>query len=86
MGKDKSGDFTVARNDNSDHEGAVALNGEGGLVSVGKPASASADQRIRMPRSRHRKRGHSPDPVGACLRCSRRPQTTLPVGRSTGFT
>ena len=36
MGKDKSGDFTVARNDNSDYEGAVALNGEGGLVSVGR--------------------------------------------------
>lgn len=37
------------------------------------PALASPDQRIRMPRSRRRKRGHSPDPVGACLRCSRRP-------------
>jgi hypothetical protein len=32
LGKDKSGDFTVARND---YEGAVGLNGEGGLVSVG---------------------------------------------------
>ena len=37
------------------------------------PALASPDQRIRMPRSRRRKRGHSPDPVGACLRCNRRP-------------
>jgi hypothetical protein len=33
LGKDKSGDFTVARND---YEGAVGLNGEGGLVSVGR--------------------------------------------------
>ena len=27
--KDKSGDFTVARNDKSDYEGGVGLNGEG---------------------------------------------------------
>jgi hypothetical protein len=36
LGKDKSGDFTVARNDKPDYEGAVGLNGEGGLVSVGR--------------------------------------------------